>query len=317
MSTLAEFMIVVGADNRPLMLDKPMYESWKSRMELYIQGKDHGWIILNSVENVHSFGLRRTQNWHCWSVNFMKELSDKEKLQADCNLKATNIVLQGTSLSKKERECKLYDEFDKFSHVKGETFLPPEWGKFVTVVKLARDLHTSSFNPRNQATVQQVQGRQGQNVVSLGSQGNALGSRGNTLGHVKVVKCYNFQGEGHMARQCTQPKRRRDATWFKEKVLLIQAHDEGKELDEEKLSFLTDPKVVDGQVSHTITHNEAFKTNDLDVYDSDCDDIYSTKAVLMANLLSCDSNVLSKAQYSNTFQNDMMNQSVQELQFSE
>nr|GEX94704.1 hypothetical protein [Tanacetum cinerariifolium] len=51
MSTLAEFMIVVGANNRPPMLDKPQYESWKSRMELYIQGKDHGRIIPNSVEN--------------------------------------------------------------------------------------------------------------------------------------------------------------------------------------------------------------------------------------------------------------------------
>nr|GEW00307.1 hypothetical protein [Tanacetum cinerariifolium] len=33
MSTLAEFMIVAGADNRPPMLNKPMYESWKSRIK--------------------------------------------------------------------------------------------------------------------------------------------------------------------------------------------------------------------------------------------------------------------------------------------
>nr|GEV75189.1 hypothetical protein [Tanacetum cinerariifolium] len=51
MSTLAEFMIVVIADNHSPMLDKPQYESWKSRMELYIQGKDNGWIIINSLEN--------------------------------------------------------------------------------------------------------------------------------------------------------------------------------------------------------------------------------------------------------------------------
>ncbi|GJW84608.1 hypothetical protein Tco_0157753 [Tanacetum coccineum] len=51
MTALAKFIIVTGANNRPPMLDKPMSESWKSRMELYIQGKDHGWIILNSVEN--------------------------------------------------------------------------------------------------------------------------------------------------------------------------------------------------------------------------------------------------------------------------
>nr|GEW81846.1 hypothetical protein [Tanacetum cinerariifolium] len=112
----------------------------------------------------------------------------------------------------------------------------------------------SSSNLRNQATVQdgrvivqQVQGRQGQNVVGSGSQGNALGSRGNISGQAKVAKCYNCQGEGHMARQCIQPKRRRDATWFKEKVLLVQAQAEDRELDEEKLAFLTDPGVVDSQ----------------------------------------------------------------------
>ncbi|GJT28250.1 hypothetical protein Tco_0908525 [Tanacetum coccineum] len=89
-----------------------------------------------------------------------KELSVAEKLQADCDLKATNIVLQvlppdvyaivnlmqGTKLSLQEKECKLYDEFDKFSFVKGETLLLPEWSKFVTSVKLDRDLHTTNFD---------------------------------------------------------------------------------------------------------------------------------------------------------------------------
>ncbi|GJZ03001.1 hypothetical protein Tco_0520962 [Tanacetum coccineum] len=85
-----------------------------------------------------------------------------------------------------------------------------------------------------------------------------------------------------MARQCTQPKRRRDAAWFKKKVLLVQAHAKGKELDEEQLAFLADPGVTDGQVAQTITHNAAFQTDDLDAYNSDCDYISSAKAVLMA-----------------------------------
>ncbi|GKA60960.1 ribonuclease H-like domain-containing protein, partial [Tanacetum coccineum] len=42
--------------------------------------------------------------------------------------------------------------------------------------------------------------------------GNATSSRGNTTsGQARVVKCYNCQGEGHMARQCTQPKATKDA----------------------------------------------------------------------------------------------------------
>nr|GEU82368.1 hypothetical protein [Tanacetum cinerariifolium] len=50
-NTLAEYMILSGADNRPPMLDKDLYDSWKSRMELYMQNKEHGRMILESVEH--------------------------------------------------------------------------------------------------------------------------------------------------------------------------------------------------------------------------------------------------------------------------
>nr|GFB04694.1 hypothetical protein [Tanacetum cinerariifolium] len=103
------------ADNRPPVLENDMYDSWKSRMELYMLNRQHA----------------------------------AEAIQADCNVKATNIILQGlppevyalvsthkvakelwemiqmlmqgTSLTKQERECKVYDEFDKFAYRKGET----------------------------------------------------------------------------------------------------------------------------------------------------------------------------------------------------
>nr|GFB99862.1 hypothetical protein [Tanacetum cinerariifolium] len=171
MTSLANKAILSGADNRPPMLEKDMYDSWKSRMELYMLNQQHGRMILESVEN--------------------------QAIQADCDVKATNIILQGlppkvyalvsthkvakelweriqmlmqgTSLTKQERECKLYDEFDKFAYRKGESLhdyylrfslllndmniynmkleqfqvntkflntLPPEWSKFVTYVKL-------------------------------------------------------------------------------------------------------------------------------------------------------------------------------------
>nr|GFC56663.1 hypothetical protein [Tanacetum cinerariifolium] len=89
------------------------------------------------------------------------------------------MLMQGTSLTKQERECKLYDAFDKFAYLKGEALrdfylrfslllndtnmynmkleqfqvntkflniLPPEWSKFVTDVKLVRDLHTTNID---------------------------------------------------------------------------------------------------------------------------------------------------------------------------
>nr|GEU54754.1 hypothetical protein [Tanacetum cinerariifolium] len=48
------------------------------------------------------------------------------------------------------------------------------------------------------------------------------------------------------------------------------------------------------KLPETIPQNLAFQTEDLDAYDSDCDDLSSAKVILMANLLSCDSAVLSE-----------------------
>ncbi|GKB90049.1 hypothetical protein Tco_0962321, partial [Tanacetum coccineum] len=58
------------------------------------------------------------------------------------------LLIQGTSLIKLERECKLYDAFETFAHIKGESLhhLPPEWCKFVTDAKLVKDLHTTNFD---------------------------------------------------------------------------------------------------------------------------------------------------------------------------
>nr|GFD06968.1 hypothetical protein [Tanacetum cinerariifolium] len=109
------------------------------------------------------------------------ELSATEAIKADCDVKETNIILQGLppEVYALERECKLYDEFDKFAYRKGEPLcdfylrfslllndmnmynmkleqfqvnteflntLPPEWSKFVTDVKLVRDLHTTNVD---------------------------------------------------------------------------------------------------------------------------------------------------------------------------
>nr|GEV22753.1 hypothetical protein [Tanacetum cinerariifolium] len=92
MTTLTDKAILSGADNHSPMLEKDMYDSWKSRMELYMMNRHHERIILESIEN--------------------------EAVQADCDVKATNIILQG---------------------------LPPE-SKFVTDVKPVRDLHTTNVD---------------------------------------------------------------------------------------------------------------------------------------------------------------------------
>ncbi|GJZ36518.1 hypothetical protein Tco_0582709 [Tanacetum coccineum] len=83
------------------------------------------------------------------------ELSAAEKIQADCDMKATNIILQGTTLTKQERECKLYDAFDKFTHIKGES-LHKYYLRFTQLIndiniynmkmEQFQDLHTTNFD---------------------------------------------------------------------------------------------------------------------------------------------------------------------------
>nr|GFC85955.1 hypothetical protein [Tanacetum cinerariifolium] len=51
MTSLADKAIMSGADNRPPMLEKDMYDSWKSIMELYMLNRQHGRMILESVKN--------------------------------------------------------------------------------------------------------------------------------------------------------------------------------------------------------------------------------------------------------------------------
>nr|GFC41581.1 hypothetical protein [Tanacetum cinerariifolium] len=82
------------ADNRPPMLEKDMYDSWKSIMELYMLNHPHGRMILESVEqgpliwpSVEVEGVTRLKKY--------LELAAAEAIQVDCDVKATNIIMQG------------------------------------------------------------------------------------------------------------------------------------------------------------------------------------------------------------------------------
>nr|GEZ29724.1 hypothetical protein [Tanacetum cinerariifolium] len=131
-------------------------------------------------------------------------------------------------------------------------------------------LRTSS-NPRQQATIndgrvtiQPIQGRQ--NHMSAGS------SRPFTLGP-----------GGTSGRQ-------------RDKVLLVQAQASGQVLQEEELDFLADLGTEKSSTNQTvITTNAAYQADDLDAYDSDCDELNSAKVALMANLSHYGSNNLAES----------------------
>nr|GEV47290.1 integrase, catalytic region, zinc finger, CCHC-type, peptidase aspartic, catalytic [Tanacetum cinerariifolium] len=136
MTTLADKAILSGADNRPPKLEKDVYDSWKIRMELYMMNRQHGRMILESVENGPLLWSTVEENRVTRPKKY-SELSATEAIQADCDVKATNIILQG--LPPEERECKLYDEFDKFAYKKGESLREGHMSKQCIKPKRKRD----------------------------------------------------------------------------------------------------------------------------------------------------------------------------------
>ncbi|GJV50458.1 hypothetical protein Tco_1440670 [Tanacetum coccineum] len=244
--SLAEYVIVAGADNRPSMLDKTNYSSWASCMLLYNKGKEHGKLLVDSVlngpfqyETMVKPGNEITPA--TIRARTYTDLTDEEKIHESVDIKATNIVLQGlpqdiynlvshnedakqicdrvkllvkgSELSLQERESKLYDDFDTFTYMPEET------------------IHSY---------------------------------------YMRTVQGYKYMGNAHHGCQgtlqksgrATKLKRPKNSAWFKEKMLLSEALESGAYLDLKQLTFLI---------------------------------VRSTpaKAVLMANLSSYDSDVLS------------------------
>nr|GEX41599.1 hypothetical protein [Tanacetum cinerariifolium] len=200
---------------------------------------------------------------------------------------------------------------------------------FLTAVVTSRYLPTNdqlrnSSTPRQQATinnervtVQPIQGRH-TSLAAGTSRTYTSGASGNNSKKQRTVICYNYKGEGHMFKQCTKPKWKKDESWFKDKVLLVQAQANGQILHEEELAFLADPEIEKAQTTQTIiTHNAAYQADDLDVYDSDCDEINTAKVALMANLSHYGSDDLAEVHNHDNVNHNLINQAVQAMPLSE
>ncbi|GJR59231.1 hypothetical protein Tco_1501393 [Tanacetum coccineum] len=197
----------------------PLYDREHRRMIL--ESVEHGPLIWPTIEEN---GVTRTKKY--------AELSATEKIQADYDMKAINIILQ-----------------------------------------VNQQTHLAEF-PQIDSGLAVPVFKQGDDPI------DAIN---------KMI------GDKILMLLCPKPKRKRDATWFREKVLLVKAQGNSKVLTEEELEFLADPGIVEGPVTQSVmTHNAAYQADDLDAYDFDCDEISTAKAVLMANLSGYGSDVLSE-----------------------
>nr|GFB51884.1 hypothetical protein [Tanacetum cinerariifolium] len=121
-----------------------------------------------------------------------------------------------------------------------------------------------------------------------------------------------------MSKQCIKPKIKRDDAWFKDKLLLVKAQANGQIIHEEELAFLADPGIAEGQATQkVITYKAAYQADDLDVYDSDCDELNTTKVALMANLSDYGLDALAEVHNPDNIDNNVINQSVQAMPSSE
>ncbi|GKE60390.1 integrase, catalytic region, zinc finger, CCHC-type containing protein, partial [Tanacetum coccineum] len=310
------------------MLEKSMYDSWESRIRLFIKGTKHGRMMLDSIANGPLVYPTIKENGQARPMKYSK-LTKAQQLQDNCDVQATNIFftvfhpikfvtdvklaksLYATNYDQlyaylshhvhitRERypdplamvanSPTLYNPSQSTQHSISLMYPPPQQS---TPIYAAPIHHQHYHTPQGEdpiecinkamaflsaiasrVTVQQVQGRQTHSYASTGNRGIATTSKGNfAAGQLRVVKCYNCQGEGHMARQS-------------------EAHEAGQILNEEQLAFLADPGIDEAPV--------ALKT--------------IPQTVLMANLSSCNFDVLSKVPYSDTYPNDMINQDVQEM----
>ncbi|GKD85958.1 hypothetical protein Tco_1357112, partial [Tanacetum coccineum] len=344
------------------MLVKGCYDTWQIRMLLHIEGKEHGEMLPDSIfsgpcefkeitipanEAIGRLVETRMQT--------LKDLTPEEKIRKECDIRAANIILhrlpndiytllnhntrsydicyrvkklmEGTELTKQERESKLANEFDRFTSKKGETIQLYYMSRFVTGVKQTRNLHEVSFdqlyaylkqnepdanesqyNPQvpiaaqeqpyipqpayeppcvyqqppavsqqpparptspdlefivptflpmldpiaslnkdGRVVVQNVQGRQSQGYTGNAGRDRGTGTTGvvRTIGDLnanpsKVIKCYNYRGEGHNAKQCTAKKWVKYYEWFKENMLLAQQQEAGIKIDAKQQDFFID-----------------------------------------------------------------------------
>ncbi|GKA43231.1 integrase, catalytic region, zinc finger, CCHC-type containing protein, partial [Tanacetum coccineum] len=367
MANLSEDIQCAGPDTRPPILDRTDFASWQQRIRQYCRGKENGVNILKSIdEGPFQMGTFRETlaEGNEGAVHLGPErplvysdLSPEDKDRMQLNSKFVNNMLPEwgrfitvVKLNRGLRDSN-YDQLyaylklheahanenkmmlDRFtqhtvdtlslmSNVAPQqynsqssinpssTYVPPHFAdnsqldsglspmdnliknltktlalltqSYKTYLPQTNNQLKTSLNPRNQATVQE--GR----VVNRVGNANP--------GQARQGKCYNCNGIGHIARNCTQPKRPQNTEYFKDKMLLMQAQENGVALDEEQLLFLAGrhENVVDEDVEEqpvqdlALNVDNVFQVDDCDAFHSDVDEAPMAQTMFMANLSSTD-----------------------------
>ncbi|GJT41971.1 hypothetical protein Tco_0941836 [Tanacetum coccineum] len=157
MATMAENVIAAGSENRPSMLEKGMYDSWKTRIIIYIRGKENGEMLKDSIDN-GPFQLKpKITAKDTDGVTYIRrpqkfeDLSQQEKLRYDSNIKAVNILLLGLPVD-------IYTLINHYQTAKEIWDRVKELMKGTKMTKQERETQATIQN--GQVTVQNVQAQE-------------------------------------------------------------------------------------------------------------------------------------------------------------
>nr|GEW53171.1 hypothetical protein [Tanacetum cinerariifolium] len=311
MTTLADKAILSGADNRPPMLEKDVYDSWKSRMELYMMNRQHRRMIIESAENGPLLWPSIEENRVTRPKKY-SELSATEAIQADCNVNATNIILQGLPPE--------YGSHTQSSTPLSITYPPNDFQSFVyhNVSKPSSSIPQMEYAPLVNQQPDLSQPDSGLIVLVFQKGDDPIDAINHMMSFLTAVVTSRYPPTNNQLKNSSNPRQQatinNGRVTFKDKLLLVQAQANGQIIHEEELAFLADPWIVEAQTTqNVITHNAAYQADDLDAYDSDCDE----KVALMANLSYYGSDNLTEVHNQDNVTHNVINQVVQALPLSE
>nr|GEY34648.1 hypothetical protein [Tanacetum cinerariifolium] len=285
-------------------------------MELYMMNRQHGRMTLESVENGPLIWPTIKEN-RVTRPKIYSELSTTEAIQFDMDVKATNIILQGLPPESQQHSSNqsstpfsiTHPSNDYQSSVWHNDYSPPSLIPQIAYAPTVNQHQQKLEFPLLDSSLTVLVFKQGDDPITY-----TPGTSGSNSGKQRTVICYNFKGEGHISKQCTKPKRKQDDSWFKDKVLMVQAQVNGQILHEEELIFLADPRIVEGQAIQTfITHNVAYQADELDACNSDCDELNTTKVALMANLSHYGSDALAEVHNPDNVDTNLINHVVEAM----